>query len=379
MADYSLFSETPALAPNADSSVTLGIAFRVDTETTLTAVRYLQPTSGSTAARTMAVYPLGGGVPVAGPFTMPTPTAGTWCTYTLPTPVTLPPEQYRVAVFHPAGDYPATAAYFTTGPGSTDAVSGPLTRLAAGITENGTYGYGGSLQYPLNNGNGGNYWVDVVVSDAAGLDLTASASLSGSGTLSAAGSPGLGLSANLSGSGTLTASVTTLAEAAVAFSGAGTLSGAASTNMATLGALSGAGALTAQVKVSLSTGGLLSGAGALALDPVMQYTAWVASDSEGTLSAGLVVGMSATADLAGDGILAGLAGDRPTAEFIGSSTGTLAAVVRPAFAVAAALGGTGVLAFALQLSGRDVIVTAYLPNNTRYRAVLPDNRWEAHL
>lgn len=98
--------------------------------------------------------------------------------------------------------------------------------------------------------------------------FTASASLTGSGTLSATSTPALTSPAAATGSGSLTASVTPRLAVAAGLSGSGTLSATAgSTPTGTVSAaLSGDGALTATSTPALTVAALLSGLGVLTAD-----------------------------------------------------------------------------------------------------------------
>lgn len=175
MADYNLFDGTPSIAADADdASVNLGTEFYVTATGWVTQIRFLQPSSGtvSTAARECAIYSTTDGATgtlVAGPFTMPAPTSGQWCTYTLVTPFQLVANtRYRVAIRHPAGRYAATSGYFASGSGSTDRTAGitvrPSRANALG-TKQGSYQYSAGMAFPFNEFNGGAYYSDVTITD----------------------------------------------------------------------------------------------------------------------------------------------------------------------------------------------------------------------
>lgn len=320
MAEYSLFAVTPQLAPNADSAVTVGCEFRVDTSCWLVGVRYLHPTGGSTAARTMGVYDLSQNL-VAGPYTMPAGTNGAWCALTLPTPVVLAPGNYRVACLFPAGDYPYQSGYFSS---INDTAHGPITELSAFSVAGqvqGSYTYGASLSYPTSTASGGNFWPDVIVSDTdpdggGGEAFTGSIGLSGTGTLSATGSALLvteGL-ADFSGTGTLSASGSASQGSAGAadLSGAGTLAAAGIALLSSTGAvgLSGTGTLSAVGVADLSITGavLLSGAGTLAVvgakKEIIRAKATISRGGPGFLSFLRVVNFDGAVVLSGAGQLA---------------------------------------------------------------------------
>jgi hypothetical protein len=101
---------------------------------------------------------------VTGPFTIPAPAPGTWGTVTLPAPQPLTPgTRYRAVIFHPAGAYAATGAYFTA-----DQVAGPLVAPASATATagaQGSYAYGPAIQYPTQTFNSAAYYADVTVTD----------------------------------------------------------------------------------------------------------------------------------------------------------------------------------------------------------------------
>jgi len=106
---YNLFSGTPAFPDQAadSSSMTMGTEFYVNKAGCyVTKVRYLQPTIGTLTPRTMGLWSTTNGTAstkVGGDWTMPTPVAGQWCTYTLPTPLALTANtRYRIGCWHPA-------------------------------------------------------------------------------------------------------------------------------------------------------------------------------------------------------------------------------------------------------------------------------------
>jgi hypothetical protein len=163
----------------------------------------------------------------------------------------------------------------------------------------------------------------------AGPQIAATAALSGSGTLSASGVT-LGTTAGLSGSGTLTASPALAGAAALA--GAGTLS--ASPALAASASLSGAGTLSAAPVLAASAS--LSGSGTLTVSGVILGTAAALSGS-GTLTA--APRLEATASLSGTGTLS--AGDVLTGAASLSGSGSLTAV--PRLEASASLSGAGTL------------------------------------
>ncbi len=95
------------------------------------------------------------------------PTVGEWATVALATPVELVVNQrYRVAVLH-LGDLPSEGSYFTTGPGGSGLVSGPIVvpnKTEAVGNDQGAYIGGSTLAFPTDtNSDGPCWWSDVTV------------------------------------------------------------------------------------------------------------------------------------------------------------------------------------------------------------------------
>lgn len=180
---YNLFSEGATLVADADSaSVSLGTEFYVtQAGCVLTQIRYPQPASGTQdlSARQCAIYSTTNGTSgtlVAGPFTMPVPTAGNWIVFNLPDPIVLTANtRYRVVIRHPAGRYGATSGYFTTGAGSTDRVQGPVVRpnqANALAAEQGSFLYNAGIVFPTDYFGGASYFSDVTILVPASGTLT---------------------------------------------------------------------------------------------------------------------------------------------------------------------------------------------------------------
>ena len=170
----SLFSGTPSISHDAADStpLTTGTEFYVNAPTNLIKVRYIQPTNGNSDQRVARLYTVDSdiaGTVVAGPFTLPTPTNGQWCEYTLPTPYTLVPYQrYRIGIYHPHGIYPYYPGghYFdSSGPGTTTTtIGGVLVRPnAASVAGNDQGSFANDVHFPDSSFNAGNYYSDVVV------------------------------------------------------------------------------------------------------------------------------------------------------------------------------------------------------------------------
>jgi hypothetical protein len=242
----------------------------------------------------------------------------------------------------------------------------PITGVKTGTSSGTTY----NSAIPGSNSQGDPDWVLVLQAATAtagsaslsgtgtltaGPKLAATASLSGSGSLTAAAASGA--TATLSGLGTLSVSGVTLGTGA-ALSGTGTLSAAPQLQAAA--SLSGLGTLTAGP--ALTGAAVLSGLGTLSTSPVLGASASLSGS--GTLTASPAV--PASASLTGTGTLSTAWTLRATVALSGSGTlsyaqgqaaaslsgtGTLSAA--PALSSAAALSGTGTLTapWALTLAG----------------------------
>ena len=374
MAEYSLFTDTPQLTANADSSVSLGTAFNLNAEASLIGMRYLQPTNGSTSQRTMALYN-GAGLMVAGPFTMPTPTPGSWCVYTLDTPAILSAGDYKAVTFHPTGDYAATGGYFAEGgPAADDIIIGPLTLYGTAHYPNGTYGYGGSISYPDGSFNGGNYWSDIIVSDGdepTGNDYSDIAALFMDGVLTAVGVAALPQNENgnasLSSSGVLSISAAPAVASEALFESVGILTvegipgelNSATVHLSAAGVLAVAGvaSINAAGAVALGTVGALSING---VDDTQREYGELSLGSEGALS---VVGsprFTGIMQTHGAGDLA-----------VAIDSITTAGVI--------ALAAVGTLKAQNMATRRDITVTARLAPRRWSTRLNETHRWAAHL
>lgn len=172
MTAYNLMPETPSLASDLDNqSVCLGTEFySTAPEAWVTEVRQLVSNNyNNWVPIEMAIYDTYG-TKVAGNFTMPTPVNGTWCTYTLPTPLALTQyTHYRVVTRWPGGFYPSRSLDFATGAYGTTTTYGDFLVLPNEIdavsSKQGFYTYSATMTFPNETFNGGNYFADVEVTD----------------------------------------------------------------------------------------------------------------------------------------------------------------------------------------------------------------------
>jgi hypothetical protein len=191
---YNLYTTTPQIAADGDTaSVNLGTEFYVTATAWVTQVRYLQPSSGGTStSRVATIYSTTNGTTgtaVAGPFTIPAGTAGTWSTYTLPTPFQLTANtRYRIAIRHPDGRYAATGNYFTNGDGDPTVTQGILVvpnKFDALGGLQGSYVYDAGNVFPNAEFSGASYYSDVTIVDtnpSAGGTSTSAPRMQGSST-----------------------------------------------------------------------------------------------------------------------------------------------------------------------------------------------------
>lgn len=182
MAELNLFEGAPfggSVQSHADP-YTNGTEFYVTAAGWVTQIRYPHHSAnvGNLTPRTAAIYSTTSGTTgtmVAGPFTMPTPVRGQWCTFDLPEPFELTPgTRYRVAVFFPAvggnSSWLYTAGFFAgSGAGSSTTTNGILVRPNAADSSSGIQGSwagGTSIAFPRWDEGREAAYVDVTVSDA---------------------------------------------------------------------------------------------------------------------------------------------------------------------------------------------------------------------
>jgi hypothetical protein len=172
MTDYSTpWPDVPPSTFDADVPISVALQFKVTSAAWLKGFRFWRGTTdilGPVEAELFRVD--GAGVGTAIPATDVTyGLSGVgWQTVLLPTPYLLTVGQDYKGVHHFPTNYTATGGYFTGGLGSAGFVNGPLTVFsAAGSTEGqDTFTAGAAITYPVSTFNGGNFWVDVIVTDS---------------------------------------------------------------------------------------------------------------------------------------------------------------------------------------------------------------------
>lgn len=195
-------------------------------------------------------------------------------------------------------------------------------------------------------------WNSVAVGLAlagAAQNFSDNATLAGSGSLTAGGTPGATVPAALSGSGTLSVTVTPQPKSSPALTGSGALSAVVKAGVARTAALTGSGALTAAGAVgsqNFSSSPALTGSGSLSSTVNFKINGTAALTGTGALSAVRRANAFGTAALTGSGSLNGAAGGQTVH-------------------VNVALGGTGALS--AQISSFDpppVVPPVITPDNS---------------
>ncbi|MFC5268461.1 LamG-like jellyroll fold domain-containing protein [Kribbella qitaiheensis] len=160
------------------------------------------------------------------------------------------------------------------------------------------------------------------LANAGSPAVSGSRSLSGAGTLAAAGSPAVARTAALTGSGTLTGIATVTTAGSAALSGAGSLTATGTPGHTGTAGLSGAGSLTAAGQPMLPGNLSLSGGGLLLLSHGDNYAGAINLAGAGALASSGTPATLGTLSLVGSGSLAatGAPAHRGVAQFSGNGT-----------------------------------------------------------
>lgn len=158
---------------NGGAAICMGMEWRITGAGTLIGLRYRRADSTMPATPTGKVYKVSDQSEVAG--TSVTFAAGAsigWIEVMLPTPVALVVgERYIVQVRMPNGKYTAKTSYWDSGAGATGRTSGILRAENNNDVTPPTPSQGnfreGAHGFPNGNGNGANYWVDIIVQPSA--------------------------------------------------------------------------------------------------------------------------------------------------------------------------------------------------------------------
>lgn len=176
MADYSIWPATNG--PSSDAGdpadpVNLGHVFQVSTTCWIKAIRFYRGATTITGSPQGRVFLVSTGAVVSGTQVTFSLSGTGWQVANLASPVQISAStSYKVAVHFP-DNYTATGGYWSTGAGVGGITTGPLTApdaggspLGLGGIQQGSYHYTSDPDvYPDSYFNGGNYWVDLVVTD----------------------------------------------------------------------------------------------------------------------------------------------------------------------------------------------------------------------
>lgn len=260
MADYSIFTGVSGPAsdggdPGAD--VNLGHIFQVSTTCWVKAIRFWRGATSINGTQKGRVFTVSSQTVLTGTQVDFPALSGTgWQTANLATPVQLAVNTSYKVVVHFTDNYSATGGYWSTGAGVGGRTDGSLTAPDAGGTplgiggiKQGSFGYTTDPDaYPDSYFGGGNYWVDLVVTDVdpgsshtgtGTAPITLDASGSGSKRTTTSGTAALSLGVTQSGSKTAVGAAT--AGLGLAAAGVGSHRGVTSATAALAFAAAGAG------------------------------------------------------------------------------------------------------------------------------------------
>lgn len=167
---YSLWPETavPSLVDaGPDSAVELGVKFRSDINGFVTGIRFYKA-AANTGTHVGNLWNDSGALLATAVFSNETESG--WQQVNFVTPVAITANTVYVASYHAgAGHYSDTLNYFA----ANGVDNAPLHALADGVSgNNGVFAYGAGSTFPEQGWKSSNYWVDVVFSSSAPLDMT---------------------------------------------------------------------------------------------------------------------------------------------------------------------------------------------------------------
>lgn len=172
MTDYRIWPATNGPSTDAadNSAYSMGAEFYVTDTAWIKAIHYYRGTTSVTPVVTGGIFTVIGSGLVSGTtvtFSNPGVSTG-WLTGTLATPVELTPGNHYKAVVEYPNNYTATGNYWSVGAGVGGLTNGLLVAPDAGQATGGgqdTFKSSATLDYPDQTFNGGNYWVDLTVTD----------------------------------------------------------------------------------------------------------------------------------------------------------------------------------------------------------------------
>lgn len=146
---------------NDTAAIEVGVKFRSSVNGYITGIRFYK---GATNTGTHVGHLWTSSGTLLATVTFTGESASGWQQANFDVPVAVNAGQTYIASYYaPAGGYAVNSGYFTT----SGVTSGPLAALANGIDGvNGVYRYGVGGGFPTSSSNAGNYWVDVVFSNA---------------------------------------------------------------------------------------------------------------------------------------------------------------------------------------------------------------------
>lgn len=197
MADYRIFPATDGPPDSVSDGQPLNLAMEIRTtgQTWVTALHFWRGTTaitGPIVGRLFTVDDIAAGTPVPGTDVTFTLSGTGWQTALLATPVELSPDVRHKVVVRYADQFPITGAFWSSGPGASGIVNGPLQAYSntTSVAGQGTFSTGSIDTYPTSEVNAANYWVDLTVTDVdptsggpVDLDGHADAAASAKGTL----------------------------------------------------------------------------------------------------------------------------------------------------------------------------------------------------
>ena len=165
-------SYTPNENGYASGSYELGMRFSTDVSGTVTGVKFYKQTWMGGYAHVGHLWSSNGALLASVTFT--NETGFGWQQATFSNPVALTPGATYEISFSTGGGY---FGITTNGFGSTDYSNGPLHALPNSWSNGGNGVYGAMGSFPRTNGNGMNFWVDVMFSPSTSPAVTSSASV----------------------------------------------------------------------------------------------------------------------------------------------------------------------------------------------------------
>lgn len=170
MTDYRCYAGDGPLTNDVDGALSCALEFHTTSGPLwLKQIAFFRGTTAITGAITGELWTVDGpssGSPVAGTqraFSL----SGVGWHYVDPDPVPITPSQDYKAIVHFPSNYTATGGYWESGPGLGGVVNGPLVVPDTFSASNGQNSFAGgpTLQYTTGSFHGGNFWVDVILTD----------------------------------------------------------------------------------------------------------------------------------------------------------------------------------------------------------------------